>query len=210
MLISNIEQAKDVMDINVRINVDSKNEQDILQLIDYFINDMGWGVNPYFYLAPVDNTSETHANKEKYMINMERFGELDTEVAKMQYRLSPDEFRNRLYPLQKHLYCGAERLGQYVVAPDGLLYSCWNKINVKDNNIGSVKTGPVYNYEQTKWLSLDLSDECKACTYLPCCQGGCAYFRINNKDNYACCHDLHSYKDKLKFVYENWCLSEQR
>ena len=204
LLIKNIEAVKDIIHISVRINVDSENENYILDLAKYFLEDKGWVGNPSFYLAPVDNASEKSTTADKYMVDMEKFAALETEIIKMKFKLNREIVKKSLYPFRRSTYCGAERTGQYVVAPDGLLYSCWNKINVKELNIGDVTNGPILNYEHTNWLSLELSEDCKACVYLPCCQGGCPFFRLREKDNYACFHGLYSYKNILKIVHQDF------
>jgi len=204
LLINNIDSVKDIIHISVRINVDTENEKYILDLAKYFLEVKGWLNNPSFYLAPVDNASEKATTEDKYMVNIERFASLDTEITKMKFHLDRNLVKKNLYPFKRNTYCGAERTGQYVIAPDGLMYPCWNKINVKDHNIGSVFTGPIFNYELTNWLSLELSDDCKNCAFLPCCQGGCPYFRLKNKDNYACFHGLYSYKDKLILAHQDF------
>ncbi len=58
-IIHNIESTKDILNISIRINVDENNMKEIDLLSDFFINEMKWGRNPSFYLAPVERYTDT-------------------------------------------------------------------------------------------------------------------------------------------------------
>lgn len=102
--------------------------------------------------------------------------------------------------------CGATHINYYVVGPGGEMYKCWNDLGVEDKIVGYVD-GREKNYDVlTRYLAgptiMD-DKECKDCTIMPICTGGCLWVRhknlYENKNfDYMCC----ARKDNLHRIIE--------
>jgi len=80
--------------------------------------------------------------------------------------------------------CTANRFYDYVIGPEGEMYSCWNEVGRKEMIIGNLLNGFTNKPLLAKYVSginpLD-SKECKNCFYLPICGGGCPYDQVQKK-----------------------------
>lgn len=91
----------------------------------------------------------------------------------------------QFYPHHEIGGCGATCLNSYVVGPEGELYKCWVDVGNKDRVIGSILDMKLHNeYLLANYLvnaNMYDDEECKKCTLLPICDGGCPIRRLNNK-----------------------------
>jgi uncharacterized protein len=82
--------------------------------------------------------------------------------------------------------CTAVRRNEYVVGSEGELYKCWDSVGNPRDVIGSifeeaaaVETAPRANDHPRakRWFAYDpfTDAECRTCTALPVCMGGCAH-----------------------------------
>lgn len=83
-------------------------------------------------------------------------------------------------------YCTANT-GQYVFAPDGYIYSCWESVGKADSRIGTFFSDkrPALELDEVKteqWFTrhVGLIPECNACPMALMCGGGCAQFSLYN------------------------------
>ena len=206
IITNNIDNCKDLLKIYVRVNVDKENMDNLPKLTDYFLNEKGWNINPYFYVAPVV-TYENNCDISPCLTG-EEFGKLDYEVICRRNQLNPKEIRNELYPQQKFLACTAIQLGNYVVDPDGDLYTCLNVIGNKEAKIGNVKNLMSENSVYAKWLLYEPADKCTLCKLLPICGGGCPYeFLLHGEP--TCDKRIYSFKDRLKLAYGEYMKQKQ-
>lgn len=89
----------------------------------------------------------------------------------------------------KGTYCSANS-GNYIFAPDGQIYACWESIGKACSKIGSYLTdhGLVLDSEAAKrWFSRSVVDVdgCVECEFALVCGGGCAqYAEYNNRSLY--------------------------
>jgi radical SAM additional 4Fe4S-binding domain len=199
-IVNNIQAVKDIINIRVRVNVDKDNIQDVESLIAYFTNELGWGNNPMFYLAPVRGSMEFCLYDENICLQDDQFSGLELELTQFFLEKTPESARHTLYPSRLALFCQAEGRGSYVIDPDGYLYTCWQNVGAKEFAIGHLD-GPAFENETyIKWLSNPLPHACLECSFLPCCQGGCGYERIHN-DTAQCTFQTFSYIEKLKLAF---------
>ncbi len=82
------------------------------------------------------------------------------------------------YPFFSMSFCGAEN-GMLVIAPDGMLYSCWDIVAMEDEAIGFTdeETGRFfYTFAKAQWRlrTSDRMESCRTCPYILICRGGCA------------------------------------
>ncbi len=107
--------------------------------------------------------------------------------------------------------CGATLINYYVVGPEGEMYKCWNDLGVKEQIVGYLDKQEPTNYDLlTKYLAgptLMDDTECKECTILPICSGGCLWIRhknlYENKGfDYTCCARKNHLDKTIDLHYE--------
>ena len=204
IIMKNIEDCKEIMSIAVRINVDKENADGIEALVRCFIEEKKWAQNPQFYFAPVDKYNESCGIEKSSCLQGEEFARFVDKHKRISYDLNRDDVAKGFFPSRKSIFCSAETVFNYVIDPEGYLYTCWHYVNVKDRSIGHISKPFVINKEYSKWLLSDLPIECEKCTYLPMCQGGCGDFRISEDKEPQCFHAAYSYKDNLRLAYEDY------
>ena len=101
--------------------------------------------------------------------------------ARMQ--LLPSMTEGAAYRL-KSTYCAANT-GNYIFAPDGHVYACWESVGKDCSRVGSYLTeeGLVFNQEMTeKWFNRSTAriPECLECPFALVCGGGCAQYSEYN------------------------------
>ncbi|NFI52275.1 SPASM domain-containing protein [Clostridium botulinum] len=196
-ILRNIKESCEIIPIVVRINVDKSNINKVDSLIDCFesnnlINKIG------FYLAPVDDINSSCKNNQCF--SMKEFS--DEEV--MFYEKCFKKGINSINIPRANLgICGAVTRNSYVVAPTGDLYKCWDEIGRSEYKIGSLKDGYTVNNRLSKWLlynPLNEHSECRDCSVLPICFGGCPYNYMQGRNKKCDSINYNSLK-KMELLY---------
>lgn len=175
-IIENIKNCIDVIDINLRINIDKDNKEYVIELLDE-LNRTTWFNKVKLNFAKVKGVRGKEYSQE--------------EFADIEFELWNYMVQNQMRSFEEYeqvkidTACASIGTNYYVIDPEGLLYTCWNEIGIKERSIGSLGALPNYNSNYTQWLLQEYSKKCKECIYLPLCQGGCPYEVIRNKEN--CC-----------------------
>lgn len=203
-IIENINNIKGFLPIFVRVNVDRENQKDLKNMLDYFRNDLGWQENPMVYLAPVVSYTDNCSIKSNKCFESSAFASVDVDFTRYNYEVNKYWDINLAYPEPRRISCGAECRNNYVVDPAGNLYTCWLLINQVDKSCGNLHESFKFNSRYDEWVDSDLPEDCDDCQYLPVCQGGCAFYRIDKGTGPACSHTFYSYKDKLELAYDHF------
>ena len=92
------------------------------------------------------------------------------------------------YPSFAPSFCGAEQ-GMLCIAPDGLLYSCWDLVAMEEEAVGFTDEEAgrfFFNFSKAKWRTrtADLMKPCQTCPYIFICRGGCAPEAYRNHGSY--------------------------
>jgi uncharacterized protein len=97
-------------------------------------------------------------------------------------------FDYSLYPKNQISECAVRSQTNFVIGPNGELYSCWENIGHQESIVGQLNENgiPVINNEVAFFRYLTdadyLEDEtCLKCFFFPLCVGGCPEKRIRNK-----------------------------
>lgn len=199
LIVDNIKNIKDVINIQIRANLDKSNYNEIDNMIEFFYDNELKHENINLYFAPVQSDSEFCFIKKSQCYSAYEFAKINLDVAHKlkKYNVLP------FYPFTKLGSCGATSINSYVVDPDGDLYKCWNEINIKEKKVGNLKYGDTMNGRLLKWLSVELKEECKECKIMPMCQGGCPYSRVENNE-FECDYNSINYKENLELYYQKY------
>lgn len=202
-IIDNIELAKDILDIRIRVNVDEDNLHEIDVLANFFLDEKKWGKNPSFYLAPVEKATDScHADPQK-CLHSEEFSQLRGRIMRKLQERGMLQNGQALYPQYNSLGCGALAKNYFIIDSSGRFYSCWNHIGDFNKSVGNIDEPERIrlNREYLRWLTVPLPAKCKECVYLPLCQGGCPDKRLKNQNEPSCSFYPLTYIDNLKLAY---------
>lgn len=202
-IIKNIEAAKDLLPISIRVNVDANNLQEIEPLSDFFISEMKWKDNPSFYLAPVEKINEVCQEDPDKCLDSDTFSQLCRKIMDKRLRAGLVRSTEELFPVFKPVSCGAICTNYFVIDADGFIYLCWNHFGNPQKSIGHIDSPNSMgtNHEYVKWLTAPMPEKCKECVYLPLCQGGCADRRMQNQNQPYCSYHMAVCIDNIKFAY---------
>lgn len=95
--------------------------------------------------------------------------------------------------ISKHIPCTYDREDMWLVDPYLNLYKCWEFLGQKDKKVGYINENGeiVFHYEYYEQMSRNPFEfeDCRDCTYLPLCAGGCAAQAYLEKGTYhsSCC-----------------------
>lgn len=201
IIMDNIDKCKDILNIAVRMNVDSGNFENVYQLIDELIDKRKWGRNPQFYFAIAEDYGNTNHFINNTCLASDDFICLTKKyIDKMGSRLNIKE----LIPKQTFNFCAAVRKNAYVIDPKGNLYKCWNIIGREEMKIGTIIDSNKVNSELLRWIAYEPGDKCLTCNLLPVCMGGCPY-KYFEKGEHICDNRLLAIEEKLCEVYRLYC-----
>jgi uncharacterized protein len=177
--------------VQIRVHVDGKNLHHFRELMRDF-ETRGWLNHPDVIVyantvydggssrIPIDEIDRQLADIARPYRNLF----LNAPSINVRAKFLPALLDGHQVPVQGN-YCTANT-GQYVFAPDGHLYSCWESVGKEASRIGSfysssggacVELNPMKTRE---WFSrhVGLIDECTACPMALMCGGGCAQFAL--------------------------------
>lgn len=204
-IVKNIEAAKNILPIIIRVNVDQINAQEIDALMDFFMDKMHWGKNPAFYLAPVEKNTDTCGANVEACLSPDDFSSLYQRMLTKIYEHGITEITHRIYPTYSEVGCAAICANNFVIDANGAFYTCWNYFGNISKSIGSLDKpneiglcGDYFN-----WLTIPIPEKCKGCVYLPLCRAGCPDQRIKNQNNPVCSFLPRMYIENLKLAFRN-------
>ena len=184
-IIDNLKAIVDEVPIayTIRVNIDSRNFNDIHTLIDY-LSDQGLAKKRNFnmYFAPVEATTEgCHVVKDVTMTK-NSYGQLEADLYEHGLRVGLTGIPQ---PPRFHGTCGAVRPAALVILPTGDLHKCWDTVSWPDRKVGTIfkleeLRGNALNIKWLEWTPFD-NHTCKNCKLLPNCAGACAYKFIHSE-----------------------------
>jgi len=190
-IMANLEESSRVMRVIVRINVDTDNTSAPLEVIDLLRKrELLPHVNVYF--APVSPAKGVCADVGGRCLSTEAFAHLQVELYRELVRRG---IRRIEYPLiAPGGYCGAGNDHSYVVAPNGLLFKCWEELSLEPaaaiGDIFGADRSPQQQRNLDRYRNCDPFSRiaCRECEILPLCLGGCPNAAINGPDeDRGCC-----------------------
>lgn len=191
----------------VRVNVDSRNEEEFVFVYRYFKehypDDFGKRLRVYPGFVKGDDKPESSC-----FFDSVRQGEFIARVFR-KYGIAPLS----LYPPRRTQSCTMTNRNSFVVGPEGELYKCWDDVGLAERVVGSIGEKSVWDMSQIAEDMVAASyfddPECKECKFFPICDGGCPRVRINNlkkKDPVMPCS---YFKDNIETLLELYYESKQ-
>ena len=114
------------------------------------------------------------------------------------------------HPKYRRHSCVASKYFAFVIGPQGELYKCWRMVGNDEQTVGNVNnlTGINLKLISKYMVGADylFDPECKECSYIAICGGGCALSRMRNKykgsNKTPCCPEKTHMAKLLELRYE--------
>jgi uncharacterized protein len=188
-ILENLSAVADVLDIQVRINVDRSNADTAVGALDALAAaGLQHRVVPYF--GHVQAFSDLCSDIAGTCLSGREFSELDFELTKQALVRGFDGFP---YPRSSlHGRCIADNPLGFVVAPDGLLFKCWAEASQGSYwSVGHVADDvrserQEINHKLFEGADALKNEGCRACRVLPLCMGGCPHVALRNPGSMSC------------------------
>ena len=196
-LINNIDETADLINIDIRMNVDKENENKIEELLNELVKrKLNHKVG--FYIGHTYPYTNVCADISSVCLSERDFSILDVSAGLAMVDRGFGSYRE---PRAINYNCFAEAKKGYVVCPNGELLKCWNDVGKKKEAVGHllIPTSRQMIEKRKKWSHRNpFKLECKDCQLLPICMGGCLYlYNLNGKVD---CHPW-KYEPELHLLY---------
>lgn len=197
LVMRNIKSAISLgINLKIRINFDPCKQEKALETMNYLMRHFNNSKYIKIYFAPIDADDKIVKNisgefkdyDEHPYISLIKFGrkhhlyrgfpdmedDYDVEHEYDQYGFLK---KLKIYPSPINCYAACPNV--FSIAPNGDIYKCHRALGRKEYASGNIKTGIEDNDAYQFFCDTTLTyDECKNCSILPICQGGC---KINAK-----------------------------
>jgi uncharacterized protein len=194
-IVRNIRRALEVTDVEIqlRVHVDPDNLNGFEEVLAFF-EGQGWTSNPrlVIYASTVyekDDAGRVSARLEngemaemlRPLIRRHR-NVFSSGPAVHGVRALFDVFENGGRFQGRGTYCAANT-GNYIFAPDGQIYACWESIGKACSRIGQYSNGLTFDETaRGRWFGRSVAQvpECLRCAFALVCGGGCAQYSEYN------------------------------
>ena len=154
--------AEEEVFITIRLNIDKKNQKDMLSLVKELESVFEKNNNVVFYPAFITGTKDSLKEEEKaayvkkMLLSVNSIKKLTTAT--------------KLYTIPRMCACMHGDPYSYVIDVDANVYTCEHYVGKKEHAVGNVD-GLFGEDERGK--NIKIRQECCDCVFLPKCFGGC-------------------------------------
>lgn len=157
--------------------------------------------NPKFFIHATTLRNKIHSEDEarKRYIYPEDYNDFYTYVFGQLFEKGFYKDVINILPLRARNVCLACTIGGLIINSEGKFFRCLQHYLDEENCVGDCEKGLLHNEAYQKWFKLMncMPEECQKCAYLPCCQGGCKHYRLENKPDASPCLREKFYKDVI-------------
>jgi uncharacterized protein len=209
IIVNNIDIITEIMPeckVNIRVNVHETNKVDFPKLYEELTTRWkGKNCNIYMkYVTDNDNCKVkclSHKEKIKFVSDLY-----------LTHKMTNVNF----FPENQSFGCAATTQNTFIFGTFGELYKCWADVGLEDRIIGNVEDGITNISLLSEYMvgtNMFSDSECKDCTIMPICSGGCPLIRYENKycdkSNNVCPIDLKDLPKLLELHYEQYLEKNQ-
>lgn len=157
--------------------------------------------NPKFFIHATTLRNKIHSGEEaeKRYIYPKDYPQFYTYVLGQLFEKGFYKDVISILPLRARNVCLACTIGGLIINSEGKFFRCLQHYLDEDNCVGDCSIGLLHNGAYQKWFELmnQMPQECQECKYLPCCQGGCKHYRMENKPDASPCLREKFYMDVI-------------
>ncbi len=213
-IVNNIKECcKDIDELAIRINIDYEN----VKIVPEFLGQVRAIVPSNTSLTMVPTFAHTEASSHYSGQCFER-KDMAPQLAKLWTEALALGFPHSWNPIPTFVSCGAILPGSIAIDPLGDIYKCAATYGDKSFSVGTVKKGldilpgSVYDDFVNRDKRVLASGQCRGCTALPVCMGGCSFrsFRRNGVMHESDCrHDQQECFEDFVRQYFDWHLHKR-
>lgn len=176
-IVDNVKAVHDILDVNVRVNVDKQNVDELYKLLDYLAS-LGLQDKLKIHIGLTEPLGEMKKCPDlvSKCLDDEILPAIQVEFYKQALARG---FRPQFYLVPANVFglCAAELINSFAVEPNGDLQKCWVTVGQPGEAIGNVETGVPSSARLQEWIGFDplRHAECRECKELPLCWGNCVY-----------------------------------
>jgi uncharacterized protein len=179
-IIHNLKKACTILDVTVRVNLDSRNYREIERLLTILANEgLADRISVYPGHIVLTNIGAGAAAASYRVCSLSRpeFAKIERDFFAIAERLG---FCRGRFVEPRATPCTAVRAHDLVVGSDGELYKCWDSVGNPTEVVGHLSDYANVNTRIHKWLDYNpfSNEECLNCKALPVCMGGCAFYAM--------------------------------
>jgi uncharacterized protein len=208
-IVSNIKASDSALRISIRVNVDERNVDSCPDLLTE-LKQAGLRGRVAVYFAPVAPYTEICADVVDHCVQGRDWARIESQL---NYLVSEAGFGAPTLPEPRSNVCLADRAGDFVVVPSGLVFNCWNDVTDERRavfDLATMSQSSAMATEMRKWAAWSAFqfEECVNCDVLPLCLGGCPSeaMRLNRG---ACGTLKHNLETRLLTYYLQQRTGEQ-
>ncbi len=176
-IIENIRSASDLLRFKLRVHVAPYNLESVFELLETLAVERLSEHIHELYFAPIFNyrsgmSTQAYAPDTRRFLTSEQFAQAQIDLI----REAVDHGFRMTDPLDvSYGICTAVRADTLVVDPYGNLMKCYKDVGVATESFANTLNSVVQPRNERKWLDIDVprDDECRDCSFLPVCLGGC-------------------------------------
>jgi uncharacterized protein len=168
--------ARKGISVSIRVNVDKTNEAVYSQIAATIEIELpGMHIYPGFVTGGCNACSgkifTNHIEKADFLIQQyKEYGNLSLSY----------------FPSFSLGHCMATNFNTWIVGPEGELYNCQAEVGVPSRVVGNIKENTITAMDYVSEFIVGVSpfenEQCRQCTVLPLCGGGCSLDRIAKKN----------------------------
>lgn len=197
-VVHNIELAADILNINLRINVDQENADEMSTLLKWLLDEHNLNGKINIYFAQIQRWND--CDNRSYLDDFS-YLEFINGIHKKIINCNWQKTFNPKRPVRQVGPCGSMRSNNCTIGPDGKLHRCEHCLNHPEWAIGDVYTGRYYNEADMKYLLEMPMEKCRTCKAFPICAGGCLSNKIlHNIPPLNCMNYIDLIKEQVKFA----------
>jgi uncharacterized protein len=199
-ILDNVVESADLLEISIRVNLDTSNSGEYERLLDQLV-DRGLAgrvsVCPGQIVAYDEGIGAPSETYRPACYTLPEYATVEREfLAQARTRgLAPATL-----PQPVSTPCTAVRVNELVVGARGELYKCWDSVGNHREVVGHLRSWKDPNDRALKWLRYDpfTDDDCRSCIALPGCMGGCAHHQMTDPGDSKCSTFRLTYRQQVE------------
>ncbi len=188
-IVDNITYACDHMRIAVRVNIDKDTSAEIFGQLLTELEQAGLREKIGVNFGHIEPLSAACSDISEACYNVIEFAKVETDFFRI---LSERGFLVSRLPMPAPITCISQHVNSFLVDPLGRLYKCFAQVGDPSKSIGRI--GEAVQFDHPNFTSLFdfdpyTSEECRSCSILPVCTGGCPEIRTHSdraKEEHCC------------------------
>lgn len=193
-IINNIRTCSPELAITLRVHLAPFNRKSVIALVQTLADEGIGSKIEGIYFAPLFNyrvgmRDMAYRPDGRRFTTSQQFAEMQAELLEVSCALGlpTKDFLDVSYGI-----CTAVRANTIVVDPKGRITKCYKDVGVEAEAVGALGSDVHEEERLGKWLSIDVprDEECRKCTVLPLCLGGCSKQWQEGADKSVICSPL--------------------